>query len=310
MSKIKLRTARAINVNVGLRRCYLKKLNRIHQQFQTFVFEQVLLDLDDSGVMAQDWSLSNPKTPQEREQLRQLKRKILREMARHDPEWLRSHIDNFIQKNLAKWQGLYGKATEKVATWFVRNQILSTANAQKAAIRAAHGTLEVIKKHWTVPLIKGQYVAPSVMRMMPDLIKDQVSLITKIGLGDINRISEVMQQGLTGGDDLDKLRQTLSETDGFNDARVERVVIDQTNKASNQMQIAGAKDLGVQYGIWKHVPGKYTSRETHKAMDGKKFDLSVGLYDADVGKNVIPGQCINCFCQFRLALPDWATKED
>ncbi len=310
MSKIKIRTARAINVNLGLRRTYIKKLIRLKKQFQNYVFEQILVDLDNAGLMAQDWSLSNPKTTQEKEQLKQLKRKILREMARHDPEWVRNHIDKFVQKNLAKWQAGFGKGCEQVATWFVRNQVLSVANAQKAAIRAAHGTLEVIKKQWTVPLIRNQYVAPSVVKLMPQIIKDQTSLITKIALEDVNRIADVIQQGLTGGDDLTKLRETLSQTDGFDAARVERVVVDQTGKANAQMQIAGAKDLGVQYGIWKHVPGLYTSRETHKKMDGKKFDLAVGLFDADVGKNVLPAECINCRCQFRMCLPDWATKED
>lgn len=310
MSKIKIRTARAINVNLGLRRTYIKKLIRLKRQFQTFVFEQILVDLDNAGVMAQDWSLSNPKTAQEKEQLKQLKRKILREMARHDPDWLRNHIDAFVQKNLHKWADAFGTGCEQVASWFVRNQVLSVANAQKQAIKAAHGTLEVIKKRWTVPLVRNQYVAPSVAKMMPDIIKEQTSLITKIAVEDVNRISDVIQQGLTGGDDLTQLRETLSQTDGFDSARVERVVVDQTGKANAQMQIAGAKDLGVQYGIWKHVPGLYTSRETHKQMDGKKFDLSVGLYDADVGKNVLPAECINCRCQFRMCLPDWATKDD
>ncbi len=270
------------------------------------MINQIFLSLDDAGVLAQDWSLSHPQDPVDRLRVKALQHKILKEMARHDPLWLKNHIDTFIQRNIGIWQVGLGKATAKVAQWFIRNQIMSCTNAQKSAFKAAGINIDFIKTRWSVPFRSG-YIAPSVAEIIPKMVKDNAALITKISLSDVSRIADVITQGLTEGDDLPKLRRTLAETDGFDAKRVERVVTDQTNKVFNQIKINNSKDLGVSYGIWKHVPGKYTSRPTHVAMDGKKFDLSVGLYDSDIGKNVLPGECINCFCVYRDALPDWLT---
>ena len=63
------------------------------------------------------------------------------------------------------------------------------------------------------------------------------------------------------------------------------------------------EELGITEGIWVHVPGRYTSRKTHMAMNGKRFKLSEGLYDSDVGKKVVPGECPFCRCVYRSVLP-------
>lgn len=296
--------------NQGIRRAYRKKLTKLKSDFQRYVLEQILLDLDDTGMLAQDASLSNPKDPATRAKVKALQRKILSAMARQDPQWLRDHINEFVTRHLTVWQAGLGKAALQLSTWFVRNQLSSITNAQKRALQAAGFNMNALKRGWSIPFVKKQFISPQTAQALPKLIGENAALITKISLTDVQRISDVIAEGLAGGDDLTKLRKTLSETDGFDAKRVETVVNDQTNKISNQVQISNAQGLGIKYGIWKHVPGLYTSRQTHKNMDGKKFDLSVGLWDEDVQKNVIPGECINCKCIWRMALPDWLSKDD
>ena len=70
------------------------------------------------------------------------------------------------------------------------------------------------------------------------------------------------------------------------------------------LQRANAQSLGAKTGIWVHVPGMYSSRKTHKAMDGKRFNLDEGLYDEAVGKKVLPGVLPFCRCVFRLDIDE------
>ncbi|WP_304679743.1 hypothetical protein [uncultured Desulfovibrio sp.] len=53
------------------------------------------------------------------------------------------------------------------------------------------------------------------------------------------------------------------------------------------------------------MPGKYTSRATHRAMHGKPFLLSEGLYDSAVGRKVLPGELVACQCEYRAFVPEF-----
>ena len=48
----------------------------------------------------------------------------------------------------------------------------------------------------------------------------------------------------------------------------------------------------------------YSSRQTHKAMDGKRFNLDEGLYDPAVGRKVMTGELPFCRCVFRLDIDE------
>ena len=96
----------------------------------------------------------------------------------------------------------------------------------------------------------------------------------------------------------------LKASRGFTEARAKRVALDQSIKVSQGIQRGNAEALGIKHAVWVHVPGRYSSRETHLAMDGKRFDLSEGLYDPAVGQNVTPGLLPFCRCIFRLDISD------
>ena len=74
-------------------------------------------------------------------------------------------------------------------------------------------------------------------------------------------------------------------------------------KATQKFMAQSAMELGATKGRWIHVPGMKSSRETHQAFDGQTFDLTVGLFDEDVGINVLPGDLPYCMCQFEVLMP-------
>jgi hypothetical protein len=45
-------------------------------------------------------------------------------------------------------------------------------------------------------------------------------------------------------------------------------------------------------------------------MDGQKFDITKGLYDEEVKRNVFPSELINCNCIMRLVFDPEQVNDD
>lgn len=283
----KVRLCRAVESNVGERRAYKKQLVRIQRDFQAYVLGEIFIELERQNALTYDARLPTS------EDLKNIKNKTLK-LLRRGVEFAK-FLQDLIAKNLKRWLDALRQISTGVAERFVKKAMSSSSNAQKAALIAAGVKPSLIKERWSVPVVGRQYLSPNAAAAMPAMIKENVELITHIGESDITRISEVLTKGLQEGMDYNALRQELNATDGFDGARADRVALDQINKINQQVQIMNAKSLGCTHARWKHVPGQYTSRRTHMAMDGKEFNLNEGLYDNSVGRNVIPGQLPYCF---------------
>ena len=300
---MKRRVCRAVESNVGERRAYAKKLVRLLGEFDRFVLDDIFLALDaDNALMAQD--AAGP--GKERELLRALKNKTLKPGQKKD---LTAYIYQLLTGRSKRWTDRLKASAQREAERFVKKAMLSTTNAQRAALKAAGVSINLLKERWTVPVARRQYVAPEAAKMMPDMVRQNVDLISGIAQSDINRISEVVIKGLDEGLDYDALRKELKATRGFDQARADRVVLDQINKINQQVQAANAKSIGCTQAIWKHVPGQYTSRKSHIEMDGQTFNLSEGLYDSEVGRKVQCGELPFCRCVARFVIPREITDE-
>lgn len=297
----KVRLSRAVESNVGERRAYKKQLVRVQKDFQNYVLNEIFQELERQNALTTDAKL--PTVPN----LKELKRKTLK-LLRRGVEF-EKFLQDLIAKNAKHWLDALRQVSSGVAERFVKKAMTSSTNAQKAALIAAGVKPSLIKERWSVPVVGRQYLSPNAASAMPSIIKENVELITHIGENDITRISEVLAKGLQEGMDYNALRQELNATNGFDGARADRVALDQINKINQQVQIMNAQSLGCTHARWKHVPGQYTSRKTHIAMDGKEFNLSEGLYDESVQRNVIPGQLPFCRCVSRIIIPKEATTE-
>ena len=89
--------------------------------------------------------------------------------------------------------------------------------------------------------------------------------------------------------------------------RAAGVVLQITLMTNQAIQRLNMIDLGFTEATWIHVPGEFTSRETHIKFNQEKFDLNVGLYDEDVHRNVFPGELWWCRCVMRGIIPSELT---
>ena len=301
--KRRLKAVRAIEANVGTRNAYAKKLLNLSRAFNLFVFEECVLHLMDTHSLAMDASLSRPRSKRDKERLRKLQLRLSALMRAH-PEQVKNDLDGFIQTHLAQWAGQLKTQTQKLTKWFVTTTARDVTTTMRRVLISAGFPPDYMSERWTVPIVRGQYMSQQAAANIGNHIEWATNLITKMHVKDVQRLQEVLLEGILKGQNLQEIRDTLMQFKGFDEKRASRVALDQINKINGAIQRDNAKALGIMQAFWVHVPGQYSSRETHIHMNGKLFDLDKGLYDEDVNKYVVPGELPYCRCVCRSSLPN------
>lgn len=93
--------------------------------------------------------------------------------------------------------------------------------------------------------------------------------------------------------------ENMADLKGKADAIVLQITL-MTNQAIQRQNML---DLDFKSARWIHVPGEFTSRKTHKNFNGQTFDLTEGLFDTDVQRNVFPCELWYCRCVMKGIIP-------
>lgn len=296
----KIKTARAIEANAGIQQKFKKKLLTFSRAFSTEIVKAILLDLADNGLLAQDRSLTNPKNPQDKRTLQEISKMVLAKWSRN-PEFFKDHVEQFIAQHLGSWIAKATPQARKIAEWVARSTAADVTASQRQAYVAAGLPFDFMAEKWTVPVVR-QRISQKAADELPSIIEWSTNLITKMAVNDVQRLQDVIVSTLADGKNITSMRKLLGVTSGFDADRARRVAIDQTNKIANGILRANDFSLGITEGIWVHVPGRFSSRETHKAMNGKRFDLAKGMFDPAVNRFVSCAELPFCRCVYRPAL--------
>lgn len=249
---------RAVRPNAGLRKAYAGKLRSLVRQ------------------MAQD-------VAKELEGLyRKVEPRIAKDAKSESPA---ERLQKIIDRTRKKWEESTRDFAEDTADWFVRKTRDHVDRAQNSALRASGF------EGFDLRFDKGQISQDA----FDALVNANTSLIKSISSRYLQEVEGLVMRAVTDGRDVAGLKSELSKRYGITQRRADFIARDQCNKATEALCRANDLEVGVEQGEWIHVPGKHTSRETHKEMDGKKFDLKKGLYDRDVGRYVLPGELPGCF---------------
>ena len=140
---------------------------------------------------------------------------------------------------------------------------------------------------------------------LPSIIEENTSLITRMCARDLARLQTVAQESMESGMSARELETLLNTFPGFDAGRAKRVALDQVNKINAGVQAENALALGMNKGVWIHVPGQYESRISHERdLNGKEFDITRGIYDPEVREYIMPAQLPYCRCIFRSVIPE------
>lgn len=301
----KPKTIPALEPNAGLRASLQRKIDALIRSQTRAAASALLSDLVDSGEATEQAPMTSADALAQDARLTPgIIEKAKRAFVASRPESAVKRLDLELAEQMARWMIHAGENAKAVSKWFVRAAAQNVTASQRRALIRAGISPQLLKEKWKVPVVKNRYVSPTAAKAIPKLVDDMTGLITKMQADDLARLREIIVEGITQGQSLGEIEQTLAASEGFSAARAKRVALDQSIKVNQGIQQSNAEDLGIKTAIWVHVPGRYSSRETHIAMDGKRFNIREGLYDSAVGAKVKPGELPYCRCICRYDIDE------
>lgn len=190
------------------------------------------------------------------------------------------------------WMRRWRRKMEAYATDFVDATERKTRNSLKQALRDAGITVRMDRTRVENNVVKA-------------LIAENVNLIKSIPQQYFTEVTEAVMRSASTGRDVESLMEELGKRYKITRNRAKLIARDQSNKATEAVKRVESRQLGITEGIWVHVPGTKSSRKTHMAMNGKRFNLEEGMYDSAVKKKVLPGELVACNCTFRAVIPEF-----
>ena len=305
MAANRYKTARAVQSNAGIRAAYNHRILALVLELEKEALADILTGLSEGK--SRDNIFAEDARPPREQLMFDFMLKELQNRARtpERAEAMKELINAYIAKRLPVYLTRAGTEARKLARRYVLRIAKSTGEAQRQSLVSAGAPVAKVAQELSEFGVRGYYLSKGAVEALPAIIEENTGLIKNLVSSELARIQDAVTGSVLGNGTYGNLIQTLRETRGFTVTRINTVALDQTNKITQAIQRENSKGLGINKGVWIHTPGLYTSRKTHLEFNGKVFDLDKGLFDSEVNKYVVPGECINCRCTFRPVLPDY-----
>lgn len=203
---------------------------------------------------------------------------------------------------MRSWQRDFDRAAERLAKWFATAAVKHVHNAAGAAFKAAG-----LDKIMTVNF---RYMSRRERDVVQSIIIENVNLIKSIPSQYLTEVQGIVQRSVQNGRDLGSMVEELDARYDITRRRAIMIANDQNNKATEGISRARMQSLGITEGVWQHFSIGKTYREAHVQMHGEVFSLAEGCYDEHEGRNVQPGELVNCHCSYRAVIPNFGGEED
>lgn len=198
-----------------------------------------------------------------------------------------------IRKLVRQWTREFNEISERTARQFVEQNTKLTSQQIIASMNKLGATVEF-------------KMTPAIRDVAQASIAENVSLIKSIPQHYFRELEGLVMRSVQNGRDLESLTEALQERYKITENRAALIARDQNNKAHAAISRAKQLDLGITEGVWIHSSAGKTPRPTHVKMNGKTFDLKRGMWDSAVGRYVLPGEEVNCRCQWRPVIPGFS----
>lgn len=201
-------------------------------------------------------------------------------------------LEKRLKKLFRYWTRRWNENAETLAREFVDGMRRRSSRSMREALRAAGITIRM----------DGSRALNDVVQA---LIAENVNLIKSIPQHFFTQITGLVTRSVSMGKDVAFLVDEMDKRYAVTRRRAKFIARDQSNKATEAIKRVRDQELGIVEGVWVHIPGVKSSRETHQAMNGKKFILSKGFYDPAVKRKVLPGELPGCQCTYRAVIPEF-----
>jgi SPP1 gp7 family putative phage head morphogenesis protein len=273
--------ARPVHANAGTearyRRALLSAISEMVKDVTDLITEQ---RESNPPVLAEDASHVNPPQPPPRPLIGTSPSVAMREE---------------LNKIAARWQKRFAEMSDTVASSFLRNSFRGTDNAMRAALKSAGWSIEF-------------KMTPAVRDAFEASLAENVGLIRSIPEKYLQQVEGIVMRNYAAGRDLQTMTREIKALSPKTQDRAALIARDQSNKANAVVTRARQKELGIAEAVWMHSHAGKEPRPTHVAMNGKRYDVSKGMYDSAVKKWIFPGELVSCRCTSRSVLP-WTPAE-
>lgn len=291
----KLKTIRAIEPNAGARMSLRNKLIKLNKDFGNFVLFSMMQELEKSQYLSVSDSFL---TPAQKRVMTALKNRSLSTFRKNQN--LVGFLSEYISKNSSKWTKLLENASEKILNKELEKVVKSTATANKQALLQAGFSKENLKEGGQLPTVSSPFISPEAKKFIQEFKAEKISDFVQMNMTTADNIKNILAEGLETGNVFSHIQENVKMMQGSTERQINNYVLDQTCKVNSEITRLNAKSLGITKAIWKHIAGQYSSRQTHKAFDGKVFNIDEGMFDKDVQKYVKPAELPYCRCVYRL----------
>lgn len=187
------------------------------------------------------------------------------------------------------WQSKFDSLSSELARKFAEKAFGTTQSAMAASLAGAGFTVKFRP-------------SPESLEAYQAVVAQNVALIKSVPQIFLKDIANSVWSSVTAGGDLATLSKSLQQNYGVSYKRAALIARTENFKAKAVIESVRRKQLGIDTAIWMHSSAGKIPRPAHVAMNGQKFDISKGMFDADEGKYVFPGQLINCRCTSRAII--------
>jgi len=187
------------------------------------------------------------------------------------------------------WISKFDAMSADLARKFASRNFRATDQSMKAALKSANFTVQFKP-------------TPASVEAYQTVIANNIAQIKSIAPGFLKDVQDSVWSSVMRGGDLATLTKDLQKNYGVSARRSAIIARTENGRAKSLMESVRRKELGIDYAIWLHSAGGRVPRPSHIAMSGKKFEVSKGLYDSEVKRNVFPGELINCRCVSKAVL--------
>ena len=193
-----------------------------------------------------------------------------------------------VRRLARRWQKRFNDAADDLARYFAEAVAARSTIALHRAL--AKGGFSVKFK-----------LTPAMRDVLQAQIAENVALIRSIPSQHFTQIEGYVMRSVQTGRDLGQLTGDRIRQYGVTKRRAAFIARDQSNKATAIVQKTRYQEAGIAEAIWVHSYGGKEPRPTHlkAGRDKVRFKVAEGWFDSHEGKNVWPGELINCKCVMR-----------
>jgi SPP1 gp7 family putative phage head morphogenesis protein len=181
------------------------------------------------------------------------------------------------------WVSKFDAMSADLARRFASRNFRATDQSMASALKAAGFTVKFKP-------------TPASVEAYQTVIANNVAQIKSIAPKFLKDVQDSVWSSVMRGGDLATLSKDLQKNYGVSYRRAAIIARTENGRAKAVMESVRRKELGIDYAVWLHSYGGKVPRPTHVAMNGKKFEVSKGIYDSAEGRNVFPGELISCRC--------------